>query len=81
LIHVHDIFYPFEYRLDWLEEGRAWNEAYLLRGFLQYNQEFRVVLFGAYMGVVHEEWLAQHMPLCLENTGGSFWIERVGEAL
>lgn len=33
-VHFHDIFYPFEYPLHWLQLGRAWNEAYLLRGFL-----------------------------------------------
>ena len=34
LVHVHDIAYPFEYPQEWVEEGRAWNEAYLLRAFL-----------------------------------------------
>ena len=33
LVHVHDIAYPFEYPQEWVEEGRAWNEAYLLRAF------------------------------------------------
>src|SRR5215467_5151994 len=36
-VHFHDIFYPFEYPLDWVYEGRGWNEAYLVRAFLQYN--------------------------------------------
>jgi len=77
LIHIHDIFFPFEYRQDWLEEGRAWNETYLLRAFLQYNQSFRILLFGAYVAITSREWLRQNMPLCLENTGGSIWLERV----
>ena len=37
LVHFHDIFFPFEYPQAWLAEGRAWNEAYLLRAFLQYR--------------------------------------------
>ena len=33
-IHFHDIYYPFEYPPEWIFQGRAWNEAYLLRAFL-----------------------------------------------
>ena len=45
-IHFHDIFYPFDYPVDWVEEGRGWNEAYVLRAFLEYNDDFEVVLFN-----------------------------------
>ena len=76
LVHLHDIFYPFEYRRDWLEEGRAWNEAYLLRAFLQYNHSFRILFFSAYVAVTRQEWLRQNMPLCLEDVAGSLWVER-----
>ena len=48
-VHIHDVFYPFEYPLDWLREGRAWNEQYLLRAFLQFNGSFKIRLFGQYM--------------------------------
>ena len=48
-IHFHDIFYPFEYLEDWVKEGRAWNEAYILRAFLQYNSVFKIRLFTSYM--------------------------------
>ena len=48
-IHFHDIFYPFEYLQHWVEEGRAWNEAYILRAFLQYNSTFQIRLFTAYL--------------------------------
>ena len=47
LVHVHDIAYPFEYPQEWVEEGRAWNEAYLLRGFLLENQRWRVTLWSS----------------------------------
>ncbi|PON13546.1 hypothetical protein C2W62_33810 [Candidatus Entotheonella serta] len=40
LIHFHDILWPFEYPEDWIFEGRAWNEAYVLRSFLQFNHMF-----------------------------------------
>ena len=45
LIHVHDIFSGFEYPEKWLREGRAWNEAYLLRAFLMFNDTFEIYLW------------------------------------
>ena len=44
LVHLHDIFLPDEYSKRWtIEEGRNWNEQYLVRAFLQYNREFEVI--------------------------------------
>jgi len=76
-IHFHDIFYPFEYPLKWIEEGRAWNENYLLRAFLQYNNNFKVRLFSNQIVSLHYSWLSENMPDCLKNPGGSIWLEKV----
>jgi hypothetical protein len=73
VIHIHDIFYPFEYPMEWVYEGRGWNEAYLLRAFLQYNSAFEVMLFVEMIATRFREKLKEEMPLCLERTG-SFWI-------
>jgi predicted O-methyltransferase YrrM/regulator of replication initiation timing len=75
-IHFHDVLYPFEYPKDWFELGRAWNEAYLLRAFLQYNERFRVVLMNTFMERFHEEFFREKMPLCLKNIGGSIWLRK-----
>lgn len=40
LIHFHDVFYPFEYPLSWVLKGYNWNEAYLLKAFLMYNDNY-----------------------------------------
>lgn len=77
LVHVHDVLWPFEYPMPWLEQGRAWNEAYLLRGFLQFNANFHIVYFNDFMGRVHREAVAARAPLMLEETGGSIWLRRV----
>jgi hypothetical protein len=77
-VHFHDIFFPFEYPRVWIEEGRAWNEAYLLRAFLQYNTDFEIALFSTYLGIHHRELIAQRFPLCLRNMGGSIWLRRRG---
>ena len=75
-VHFHDVFYPFEYPKEWVLEGRAWNEDYLLRAFLQFNSAFEIVLFGTYLIEFHREFFEKTMPLCLENPGGSLWIRK-----
>lgn len=79
-VHFHDIFFPFEYPPEWLREGRAWNEAYLLRTFLQYNSGFEVVLMNTYLHRHHRLFFEQNMPLTLNNTGGSIWLRKTTQA-
>ena len=74
LIHIHDILYPFEYPMDWLENGRAWNEAYLLRAFLLFNSAFEIVYWNAMMGKWHSEAIRATLPTMLEEVGGSIWL-------
>jgi hypothetical protein len=76
VIHVHDIFWPFEYPSTWLDEGRAWNETYALRAFLQYNRCFSILLFANCL--VHRDrgWFERHAPTILRNVGGSIWLRR-----
>ena len=76
IVHVHDVLWPFEYPRKWLLEGRAWNEAYLLRAFLQYNSAFDVMLFNAWLGHAARELAAELMPGFLNNPGGSFWMRK-----
>lgn len=77
VIHFHDVFDRFEYPAPWLREGRAWNEDYVLRAFLQGNSEFKIKMFTSYMLRAHRDWFEKHMPNCLRNLGGNLWIERV----
>ena len=76
LVHIHDVFDRFEYPTDWVLEGRAWTEQYILHAFLQYNDAYEVVLFGNQMVSQEQPWFADHMPLCLKNPGGSIWLRR-----
>jgi predicted O-methyltransferase YrrM len=77
VIHFHDIFYPFEYPKEFVYFGRAWNEMYVLRAFLQYNSSFRILLMNTFMEHFHRPFFQAHMPLCLVNTGGSIWLEKM----
>ena len=76
VIHIHDIFYPFEYPIDWLLQGRAWNESYLVRAFLQNNNAYEVLLMSHFAGLRFKETLEKLMPLCLQNTGSSLWLRK-----
>ena len=76
-IHIHDIFPGFEYPAQWLREGRAWNEQYLLRAFLQYNNHFSIRLFHGLLANQDRGWFEKNMPLVLSNPGGALWIEKV----
>ncbi|MFI5045941.1 MAG: class I SAM-dependent methyltransferase, partial [Acidimicrobiia bacterium] len=73
-VHFHDIFYPFEYPLQWVEEGRGWNEAYVLRAFLEYNDEFEIVLFNDLLALRAAEKIAREIPLW--TRGGSLWLRK-----
>ncbi len=78
LIHVHDIYWPFDYPQEWIREGRAWTEAYLLRAFLQFNHDFQIVYFNSYLHPKVRETV--FTPLGVDigaNDGGSLWLVRV----
>lgn len=81
IVHVHDIFLPFEYRRDWvLDELRFWNEQYLLQAFLTFNSEFEVLLANSYLNHYHQEDLKTAFPGLQSWAGGSFWMRRKGVA-
>ena len=75
-IHFHDVFYPFEYPREWVIKGKAWNEDYMLRSFLQYNSAFEIVLWNDYLIKKNRDYFKEHMPLCLKNSGGSIWLRK-----
>lgn len=77
IVHIHDIFLPFEYRRDWvMDEMRFWNEQYLLQAFLTFNSEFEVVIANSYLSHYHEEVLKAAFPSLPSWGGGSFWMRR-----
>jgi hypothetical protein len=77
LVHIHDVFYPFNYPKDWVYQGRAWNEAYLLRAFLTFNNAYSIRLFSSFLADFHYSFVSERLPLWRKNTGGSIWLERL----
>ncbi|SCX91186.1 Methyltransferase domain-containing protein [Lachnospiraceae bacterium XPB1003] len=77
IIHLHDIFYPFDYPHRWIKSGMVWNEDYLLRAFLQYNSEFEILYFQNYLEKFHRDVFLDNWPLEDKNIhGGSFWMKK-----
>lgn len=78
LIHIHDIFLPDDYPKKWvLQEGRNWNEQYLLRAFLQYNKSFEVVWSSHFMATRYQERVHAVFPRFPSlGGGGSVWLRK-----
>ena len=77
IVHVHDIFLPFDYRRDWvLDEFRFWTEQYLLQAFLMFNTEFEVIMANSYLSHYHKDDLKAAFPDLASWGGGSFWMRR-----
>jgi hypothetical protein len=77
IVHVHDVFFPFEYRRHWvLDEFRFWTEQYLLQAFLTFNSQFEVLLASYYLSRYHKEHLRATFPDLRRWIGGSFWMRR-----
>lgn len=75
-VHFHDVFYPFDYPPEWLLRKWYWNENYFLRAFLSYNTEWRIVFFNTYAHLVFHDIIAERMPICMKNAGGSLYLQR-----
>lgn len=77
LICLHDVFHPFEYPKGWFfDENRSWNELYLLRAFLSYNQDFETLFFTGWLDHACPGLIAETVPKAAANLGGSFWMRR-----
>jgi predicted O-methyltransferase YrrM len=75
-VHVHDIFWPFSYREEWLAQARDWTEAYLLRALMTDSERWQMELFN--------DWLYLHHPevagAITQGTDrpGSVYLRRLG---
>jgi len=75
-VHFHDVFWPFEYPAKWIAEGRSWNEAYLLRAFLAFNDSFEIVFWTPFAALRWTDIIKERMPAYLIDTGAAIWIRR-----
>jgi len=77
LVHVHDIFLPYEYPRFWPEDmGLYWNEQYLLQAFLACNVSFEILTTVATLRHDREPQLAALVPGAMNSAGTAFWMRR-----
>ncbi len=77
-VHVHDIFFPHDYPVEWLINRRlALNEQYLLEAFLAFSTTFCVELANYWISLDHLERAAGLWPNDLNQRASSFWMRRV----
>ncbi len=72
-IHFHDMFYPFVYPAEWIYEGRAYNEMYLLRAFLMNNSAYSMQFFGSMLQEKYNDKIPERLRGCGD---GSIWIKK-----
>lgn len=76
VVHFHDVWFPFEYPEAWLRDGRHWNEAYLLRAFLEHNDAFEILLWADLLrrlGRIDDPELATALDV---GASAAIWIRR-----
>lgn len=73
IVHVHDVFLPFEYPRDWVVEGRDWNEQYILHALLQGNERIEVLWPGRWLQHALPDFSAA-FPRLTTGVAQSFWF-------
>ena len=77
IVHLHDVFFDFEYPDDWVyRENRSWNEQYLLRAFLMFNTAFEVLYTNDGFARARPDLVRARCPAILTNPGGGFWMRK-----
>lgn len=79
VIHIHDMYFPWEYPEEFVLEGRTYNELYFVRAFLQYNSTFKIIFSATQMELEQADvFPSDYFKAHGGNTGGaSLWLRKV----
>jgi len=79
LIHVHDIFMPYDYPRQWvIDRRRAWAEQYLLQAFLALNDSYEVMFPAHALARGAPDLVRAAIPSFAAGAApGAFWMRRV----
>jgi len=79
IIHIHDIFLPEEYPEEWvMKMHRFYNEQYILRAFMSFNDSFRILFAGRFLQLKFPELVNEALDFYEGEItkAGSFWFQR-----
>jgi hypothetical protein len=77
IVHVHDIFIPYEYPRQWPEKfGLFWNEQYLVHAFLAMNPGYEILFSVSALHRDRTDALRAMVPSAIPGGGSGFWIRR-----
>lgn len=77
LIHIHDVFLPYDYPREWvMEKRREWNEQYLVQALLMSTNAFEVLWAGHFLQRTRVDF-AQHFPHLNGRVAGSLWLRKM----
>lgn len=82
LVHIHDIFTPYDIHEGFLLENMyLWNEQYLLEAFLSNNKDFKVIGALNYLKKTHGPLMGKKCPGLRQKfeigEPRSFWIKKI----
>ena len=77
VVHIHDVFLPYDYPREWLEE-RGWHEQYVVQAMLQFGAKFEVIWPGYYVQRCRPD-IAAKLPFMTQGRPASLWLRVLPE--
>lgn len=86
IVHVHDIYYTFEYPADYYSSGKYWNEIYLWQAFLMHNTSYKILMFNSWLEHFYSKEVNDALPGYFYRdpkvaskymSGSSLWLQKL----
>lgn len=76
IVHIHDIFLPFDYPAEWnIKDCWYWNEQYFLETFLQCNSKYEILASLSLVANARRGVFARHIQgFSSDARPASFWM-------
>jgi len=76
IIHIHDIFLPFEYPKAFIDEKREWNEQHLVQVLLETSKSFEVLWPGHFLQKTRKDF-GSYFDNLENRAAQSLWLRKV----
>ena len=75
LVHVHDMYLPYDYALSVFNQGKFWTEQYLLQAYLCENPHVEILVDNQ-PSMHHREELLRLFAMLEDIWGASLWFRK-----